>query len=86
MIIQFQQSAFNDYQQWATDDKKIFSKIGSLIKEVTRTPFTGTGKPEPLKGNLSGFWSRRITDEHRLVYKVEKDILYIAGCKSHYKG
>jgi len=86
MLIQFQQSAFNDYQQWAVDDKKIFSKIGDLIKEITRTPFTGTGKPEPLKGNLSGFWSRRITDEHRLVYKVEKDILYIAGCKSHYKG
>ena len=86
MLIQFQQSAFNDYQQWAVDDKKIFSKIGGLIKEITRTPFTGTGKPEPLKGNLSGFWSRRITDEHRLVYKVEKDILYIAGCKSHYKG
>jgi len=86
MDIQFQQSAFNDYQQWALDDKKIFVKIGVLIKEITRTPFTGTGKPEPLKSNLSGFWSRRITNEHRLVYKVEKDILYIAGCKSHYKG
>jgi toxin YoeB len=58
MDIQFQQSAFNDYQKWAVEDKKIFSKIGSLIKEITRTPFTGTGKPEPLKGNLSGFWSR----------------------------
>ena len=86
MDIQFQQSAFNDYQQWAVDDKKIFSKIGNLIKEITRTPFTGTGKPEPLKGNLSGFWSRRITGEHRIVYKVEKDFLFIAGCKSHYKG
>ena len=86
MDIQFQQSAFNDYQQWAVDDKKIFSKIGNLIKEITRTPFTGTGKSEPLKSNLSGFWSRRITDTHRLVYKVEKDILYIAGCKSHYEG
>ena len=85
MDIQFQQSAFNDYQQWAVEDKKIFSKISGLIKEITRTPFTGTGKPEPLKGNLSGFWSRRITDTHRLVYKVEKDILYIAGCKSHYE-
>jgi len=86
MEIQFQQSAFEDYQQWAVDDKKTFAKIGSLIKEITRTPFTGTGKPEPLKGNLSGFWSRRITGEHRIVYKVEKDVLYIAGCKSHYKG
>ena len=84
MNILFQQSAFDDYQQWAVDDKKIFSKIGSLIKEVSRTPFTGTGKPEPLKGNLSGFWSRHITDKHRLVYKVEQNILIIAGCKSHY--
>ena len=62
MDIQFQQSAFNDYQQWAVDNKKIFSKIGGLIKEVTRTPFTGSGKPEPLKDNLSGFWSRRINN------------------------
>lgn len=84
MNILFQQSAFDDYQQWAVDDKKIFSKIGSLIKEVSRTPFTGTGKPEPLKGSLSGFWSRHITDKHRLVYKVEQNILIIAGCKSHY--
>ena len=84
MNVLFQQAAFDDYQQWARDDKKIFSKIGSLIKEVTRTPFTGTGKPEPLRGNLSGFWSRRITDKHRLVYKVEQDVLIIAACKSHY--
>ena len=86
MEIQFQKFAFYDYQQWAIDDKKIFLKIGSLIKEIIRTPFTGTGKPEPLKGKLSGFWSRRITDEHRLVYKVEKEILYIAACKSHYNN
>jgi len=84
MNIQFQQSAFDDYQQWAIDDKKIFSKIGNLIKEITRTPFIGTGKPEPLKGNLSGFWSRRITDTHRLVYKYEKDVLLVAACKFHY--
>jgi toxin YoeB len=84
MNVLFQQFAFNDYQQWAVDDKKIFTKIGNLIKEITRTPFTGTGKPEPLKGSLSGFWSRRITDKHRLVYKVEQDVLIIAGCKLHY--
>lgn len=84
MNVLFHPSAFNDYQQWAVDDKNIFSKINSLIKEITRTPFTGTGKPEPLKGNLSGFWSRRITDKHRLVYKVEHDVVIIAGCKSHY--
>ena len=64
--------------------QKNILKINNLLKEITRTPFTGTGKPEPLKGNLSGFWSRRITDEHRLVYKVEQNVLYIAGCKFHY--
>jgi len=84
MNILFHQSAFSDYQQWITDDKKISIKIGSLIKEITRTPFTGTGKPEPLKGNLSGYWSRRITDKHRLVYKVENDVVIIASCKYHY--
>ena len=84
MDIQFHRSAFDDYQQWAVDDKKIFSKIYSLIKETTRTPFTGSGKPEPLKGKLAGFWSRHITGKHRLVYKVEQDIIIIAGCKSHY--
>jgi len=84
MDILFHQSALTDYQEWAVEDRKVFNKIGSLIKEIVRTPFTGTGKPEPLKGNLSGFWSRHITEKHRLVYKVEQDILIIAGCKSHY--
>jgi toxin YoeB len=84
MDILFQQSAFNDYQEWAVEDKKGFSKINSLIKEITRTPFSGTGKPEPLRGNLSGFWSRHITGKHRLVYKVEQDLVIIAGCKYHY--
>ena len=84
MNVLFHPSAFNDYQQWVIDDKKIFSKIGSLIKEIARTPFTGTGKPEPLKGNLSGFWSRHITDKHRLVYKIDQNTVIIAGCKSHY--
>ena len=84
MNVLFQKSALSDYQQWALDDKKIFIKIGSLIKEIARTPFTGTGKPEPLKGNLAGFWSRHISDKHRLVYKVEQDVLFIAACKYHY--
>lgn len=84
MIIAFDPEAFQDFQNWATEDKKIFKKIGELIKDATRTPFQGLGKPEPLKHGLSGFWSRRITDEHRLVYKVEKDTLYIVSCKFHY--
>jgi len=84
MNVLFHQSAFADYQQWATHDKAVFKKISSLIKEIIRTPFTGSGKPEPLRGNLAGFWSRRITDKHRLVYKVEQSLLIIASCKSHY--
>ena len=84
MNILFHQSAFNDYQQWAIDNTKIYSKVNGLIKECTRTPFSGTGKPEPLKGNLAGFWSRQITGKHRLVYKIENDVLTIAACKSHY--
>ena len=86
MNVLFQQSAMSDYQEWADTDVKILRKINGLIKEIVRTPFTGTGKPEPLRGNLSGFWSRRITGLHRLVYKVEKDVLIITSCKSHYSG
>ena len=85
MIVSFTQPAFEDYQNWARSDKTVFKKINSLIKEILRTPFIGTGKPEPLKNELSGFWSRRITEEHRLVYKVEKDELLIASCKYHYE-
>jgi len=62
----------------------VFQKINSLVKECQRSPYTGSGKPEALKQNLSGFWSRRITEEHRLVYKVDDDILYIAQCRYHY--
>ena len=85
MIISFTQKSLEEYQTWATEDKKIFKKISDLIKEICRTPFEGSGKPEPLKHELSGFWSRRITQEHRLVYKVENDAVYIASCKYHYE-
>ena len=84
MIISFTQKSLEEYQSWATEDRKIFKKINDLIKEVCRTPFDGSGKPEPLKHELSGFWSRRINQEHRLVYKVENDTVYIASCKYHY--
>ncbi|MBP7479184.1 MAG: Txe/YoeB family addiction module toxin [Spirochaetaceae bacterium] len=83
MIISFDPEAFHDFQAWASNDKKIFKKNSELIKDVTRTPFQGLGKPEGLKGNLSGYWSRRITDEHRLVYKVSNDVLCIISCKFH---
>ena len=84
MIIAFDLQAFEDFKSWAAEDKKIFTRIGELIKNITRDPFRGIGKPEPLKHELSGYWSRRITDEHRLVYKVEKDTVFIASCKFHY--
>jgi toxin YoeB len=83
-LISFSESAFEEYRQWAGNDKKIFEKINSLLTEILRDPFHGTGKPEPLKGNLSGYWSRRITQEHRLVYKVTPDTIFISSCKYHY--
>ena len=77
-------SAWNDYLHWQKSDKKIHQKINELIKSCDRTPFSGIGKPEPLKGNLSGYWSRRINKEHRLVYKVENEIITIIQCRFHY--
>ena len=73
--IQFAQNAFEEYNQWLTEDKKVHQRLVDLIKEISRTPFTSKGKPEPLKHELKGFWSRRITDEHRLVYRVTNDLL-----------
>ncbi|MDR2541966.1 MAG: Txe/YoeB family addiction module toxin [Treponema sp.] len=84
-MISFEETAFKEYYQWAEDDKKIFTKINTLITEIQRNPFRGTGKPEPLKGNWSGHWSRRITQEHRLVYKVFSDHVVVVSCKYHYK-
>ncbi len=82
--ISFHADAFKDYQDWAISDKKIFSKINEIIKAIDREPFRGIGKPEPLKHELFSYWSRRITSQHRLVYKVEKDVILIASCKYHY--
>jgi len=84
MDIFWDNTAWDDYQYWINTDRKVLLKINALIKECQRTPFEGTGKPEPLKQNLSGFWSRRITGEHRLVYKVDNDVLFIAQCRYHY--
>jgi toxin YoeB len=74
-VISFTNAAFDQYRQWAREDKKTFKKLESLITEIMRDPFHGTGKPEPLKGNLSGHWSRRITDEHRVVYQQPKVVV-----------
>jgi toxin YoeB len=76
--------AWDDYLYWQRTDRKILERIKNLIKEIQRSPFDGTGKPEPLRHGLSGYWSRRITDEHRIVYKVEKDSLLLAQLRYHY--
>ena len=83
-MISFQDAAFVDYQQWKRVDPRIHDKITRLINEIRRDPFHGTGKPEPLKGNWSGYWSRRITEEHRLIYHVTGDHVVIVSCKAHY--
>ena len=84
MKIIFHQNGWEDYLYWQKTDKKILKKINSLIKEIRRTAYEGTGKPEPLKFDLTGFWSRRIDQEHRLVYRVEKDELHVLTCRYHY--
>jgi toxin YoeB len=83
--ITFTPGAFEAYQEWAVDDKQKFKKINELIQSIDRTPFEGIGKPEPLKHQLKGCWSRQISDEHRLVYQVISDIeIMILQCKYHY--
>jgi toxin YoeB len=82
--ITFSETAWEDYLHWQKTDKKLLNKINELIKAIIRTPCEGIGKPEPLKHGLAGYWSRRINDEHRLVYKVQDDSLLIAQCRYHY--
>lgn len=77
-------TAWSEYIYWQGEDRKIPTRINDLIKDILRDPFHGIGKPEPLKGSLKGFWSRRITQEHRLVYKVDDDSLYVLQCRFHY--
>jgi toxin YoeB len=85
MILSFADDAWDDYLYWQQHDKKILKKINRLLKEIQRESFEGIGEPEPLKYNWSGYWSRRITIEHRLVYKVTDDALLIAQCRYHYR-
>ena len=84
MKIIFSEHAWEDYLYWQRTDRKILVRINKLIKEIQRSPFEGTGKPEPLRHGLSGYWSRRITDEHRIVYKVEEDSVLLAQLRYHY--
>lgn len=84
MKLVFAEQAWEDYLHWQNTDRKLLGRINTLIKEITRRPFTGIGKPEPLKNALAGYWSRRINDEHRIVYKVTDGSLFIAQLRYHY--
>ena len=84
MKLIFSEQAWEDYSYWQKIDKKLTQRINALINEITRTPFEGTGKPEPLKHALAGYWSRRINEEHRLIYKMTGDELFIAQLRYHY--
>ena len=84
MKLIFAEMAWQDYCYWQQQDKQMLKRINQLIQEIQREPFAGIGKPEPLKHALSGYWSRRINDEHRIVYKVENEALLIAQLRHHY--
>lgn len=85
MRLLWDESAWEDYCYWQTQDKKTLKKINALIKDIQRNTFSGIGKPEPLKMNMSGWWSRRIDDENRIVYKESDGNIIIASCKGHYE-
>lgn len=80
----FVDESWEDYLYWQKTDKKLLQRINILLKDISRTPFTGIGKPEPLRFKYKGFWSRRINDEHRLIYKVTDNEILIAKCRFHY--
>jgi toxin YoeB len=80
----FAEQAWEDYLYWQKTDKKLLERINTLIKDITRSPFEGIGKPEALKNALSGYWSRRINDEHRIVYKIADNSVFIAQLRYHY--
>ncbi|ATA28890.1 toxin protein YoeB [Mycobacterium lepraemurium] len=82
--VHFDSNAWEDFLFWLSRDRKIARRITRLIGEIQRDPFTGTGKPEPLKGELSGYWSRRIDDEHRLIYRADDDDVKILKARYHY--
>jgi toxin YoeB len=81
----FTDTGWEDYNFWLEHDAKTLKKIHRLLKDIDRSPFSGLGKPEPLKFELSGYWSRRINETDRLIYKVEKEIIIVIACKNHYQ-
>ena len=82
--VAFHAEAFEDFTRWAQDDPSMFQRIARMLGECAREPFKGIGKAEPLKNQLRGYWSRRLGDQHRLVYKVTQDSIIVASCKYHY--
>jgi toxin YoeB len=84
MLITFTQNGWEDYVYWQNIDKKVVKRINELIKDIKRNPFDGIGKPERLRYDLAGYWSRRIDQEHRLVYQVKEDTILIYACRFHY--
>lgn len=84
MKLIFSEQAWEDYLYWQRTDKKILQRINTLLRDIQRLPYQGIGKPEPLRHSLAGYWSRRITDEHRIVYKVDDDAVLIAQLRYHY--
>ena len=84
MKLIFSEKAWKDYLYWQRTDKKLLNRINRLIRDIQRVPYEGIGKPEPLKHGLSGYWSRRVTDEHRIVYKAENSAILIAQLRYHY--
>ena len=84
MKLIFSEHAWNDYLYWQRTDRKILKRINALLLNIQRSPFAGIGKPEPLKHSLAGYWSRRINDEHRLVYKIADDSVLLAQLRYHY--
>lgn len=84
MGLMWDDTAWDDYLYWQTQDRRTLKKLNSLIKDIQRSPFSGTGKPEPLKDNLNGYWSRRIDERNRVVYFQEGDTVFIVSCRGHY--
>ena len=84
MRLLWEDRAWDDYLAWQNEDRKTLKRINALIKDIQRSPFDGTGKPEPLKGNLQGLWSRRIDASNRIVYYEKGGIIYVVSCKGHY--
>ncbi|MBN8456699.1 MAG: Txe/YoeB family addiction module toxin [Verrucomicrobia bacterium] len=80
----FSENGWDDYLHWQQANPKLLRKINTPLKDIARTPFDGIGKPEPMKHNLTNYWSRRIDDEHRLVYRIEGDAVHIIQCRFHY--